>query len=195
MKQLPQKDIDSAAKLLEEGEIVAVPTETVYGLAVSFKDHDAIEKLLKLKKRPVGSGKTLSLMLPDVSTIRDFADLSHHEYNLALRYFPGELTMIFNKNKSFKHSYFDNFDTIGIRIPAHTYMLKLLKKAGPLLVTSANPRGEAACLSSGEVRKRMPDIRAVVRGKSGNSPPSTILDIRNDEPKILRQGSLLILHF
>ena len=195
MKQLSQRDTAGAAKILKDGGVIAVPTETVYGLAAALDSEKAIKKLLEIKERPVGSGKICSLMLPSVTSIRDFAKVSNLEYNLALRYFPGELTMIFNKQANFKNSYFDNFDTIGIRIPAHKYMLSLLKKTGPLLVTSANPRGESACCSDSEVRKRLPKIDSVVRGKAGNSLPSTILDIRNGEPKILRQGGLLIVHY
>ena len=195
MKQISQRDTAGATKILKDGGVVAVPTETVYGLAVALDSEKGIKKLLEIKERPVGSGKICSLMLPSVASIREFAKISTREYNLALRYFPGELTMIFNKLDSFKHSYFDNFDTIGIRIPAHKYMLSLLKKTGPLLVTSANPRGESACKSDSEVKKRLPKIDTVVRGKSGNSLPSTILDIRDGEPKILRQGGLLIIHY
>lgn len=195
MKQISQRDTAGVAKILKDGGVVAVPTETVYGLAVALDSEKGIKKLLEIKERPVGSGKICSLMLPSVASIREFAKISTREYNLALRYFPGELTMIFNKLDSFKHSYFDNFDTIGIRIPAHKYMLSLLKKTGPLLVTSANPRGESACKSDSEVKKRLPNIDTVVRGKSGNSLPSTILDIRDGEPKILRQGGLLIIHY
>lgn len=195
MKQISQRDTAGVVKTLKDGGVVAVPTETVYGLAVALDSEKGIKKLLEIKERPVGSGKICSLMLPSVASIREFAKISHLEYNLALRYFPGELTMIFNKLDSFKHSYFDNFDTIGIRIPAHKYMLSLLKKTGPLLVTSANPRGESACKSDSEVKKRLPNIDTVVRGKSGNSLPSTILDIRDGEPKILRQGGLLIIHY
>lgn len=195
MKQISQRDTASAAKILKDGGILAVPTETVYGLAVSLDSEKGIKKLLELKERPVGSGKVLSLMLPSVKDIEKYANISHIEQNLALRYFPGELTMIFDKRADFKHEYFDNFNTLGIRIPAHKYMLSLLKKAGPLLVTSANPRGEAACHSGSEVKRRLPKVDSVVRGSSGNSLPSTILDIRDGEPKILRQGGLLIIHY
>ena len=195
MKQISQRDTAGAAKILKDGGVIAVPTETVYGLAASLDSKKGIEKLLKIKDRPVGSGKICSLMLPSVKDIEKFANISHVEYNLALRYFPGELTMIFDKRADFKHSYFDNFDTLGIRIPAHKYMLSLLKKTGPLLVTSANPRGEAACHSGSEVKKRLPKVDSIVRGNSGNSLPSTILDIRDGVPKILRQGGLLIIHF
>lgn len=195
MKVLGARDIAGAKQILDDGGIISVPTETVYGLAASLKNIDGIKKLCKLKKRPVKSGKILTVMVSDVKQIEEYAVLTNQERALALRYFPGELTMIFEKRADFKHEYFDNFDTIGIRIPEHQYMLKLLQKTGPLVVTSANPRGEEACLEANEVKKRLPSIDAVVRGKSGRNLPSTILDIRSGIPHILRQGGLLIVHF
>jgi L-threonylcarbamoyladenylate synthase len=195
MKMLGDKDIAAAKQILDDGGIVSVPTETVYGLAASLNSEVGIEKLLKIKQRPVGSGKILTVMVRSVKDIEKYAVLSKQERALALHYFPGELTMIFEKRADFDNKYFNNFNTIGIRIPEHAYMLKLLEKTGPLVVTSANPRGEVACRSSQEVKKRLPAVDAVVRGKSGLNLPSTILDIRSGIPHILRQGGLLIVHY
>ena len=195
MKLLGVKDFAGAKQILDDGGVVSVPTETVYGLAASLNSEKGIEKLLRIKKRPVGSGKILTVMVPEVDDIEKFAILTKQERELALRYFPGELTMIFEKRADFDNKYFNNFDTIGIRIPEHKYMLELLKKTGPLVVTSANPRGEAACTTSKEVKARLRDIDAVVRGTSGKNLPSTILDIRTGIPHIIRQGGLLIVHY
>lgn len=195
MKMLGAKDIAGAKQILDDGGVIAVPTETVYGLAASLKNIDGIKKLCKLKKRPIDSGKMLTVMMADVNQIEEYAVLTKQERALALRYFPGELTMIFEKRADFNHEYFDNFNTIGVRIPEHEYMLKLLQKTGPLVVTSANPRGEEACLEANEVKKCLPSVDAIVRGKSGRNLPSTILDIRSGIPHILRQGGLLIVHY
>lgn len=195
MKMLGAKDISAVKQILNDGGVVSVPTETVYGLAAALDNTKGIEKLLKLKKRPVGSGKILTVMVRNVQEIEKYAVLSKQERALAIRYFPGELTMIFEKRADFNHEYFNNFDTIGIRIPEHKYMLKLLEKTGPLVVTSANPRGEEACLSAQEVKKRLPSVDGIVRGKAGMNLPSTILDIRSGIPHVLRQGGLLIVHY
>jgi len=195
MKVISQKDKEQAADILRNGGILGVPTETVYGIAGSLESKEGIDKLIKIKKRPIGGDKCFTLMLPSVKDIPRFADISRQEANLSRRYFPGELTMIFNKNPDFRNYYFDNFNTIGIRIPAHKYMLELLEKTGPLLVTSANPRSEAPCLDSKEFKIRLPKADAVVRGSSGNSLPSTILDIRSSIPHIIRQGGLLIVQY
>ena len=192
---IARRDKKAAATALNQGGILAVPTETVYGLAVRLDDDNAILKLLLLKDRAIGSGKVLTIMLPDASLIPNYAEIDRRRMNLARHYFPGELTMVLKKNPAFKNSYFDHFDTVGIRIPAHSYMLDLLKKTGPLLVTSANPRGEAPCMSANEVKKRLHGLSGIVTGRAGGSLPSTIIDWSGEEPHQIRAGGLLIVHY
>ncbi len=195
MELISQTNKSGAAKILKKGGILAVPTETVYGLAVSLNNEAAILKLLTLKDRAVDSGKVLTIMVPSVKSIKDYAEINHRQMRLARHYFPGELTLILRKNADFQHVYFNNFDTVGIRIPANDYMLKLMEETGPLLVTSANPRGEQPCMHSSEVETRIKSIDGIVRGKAGGSLPSTIIDWSADEPRQIRAGGLLIVHF
>ena len=195
MKLIGRTDIATAKTTLENGGILAVPTETVMGLAVSIKSEAAIDKLLDLKKRAIGSGKVLTIMVASVDEISKYAFLSEEQKAFARHYFPGELTLILEKNPSFSHPYFDHFSTIGIRIPAHSYMLKLLRKTGPLLVTSANPRGEKPCMSDEEVKQRLPEIKTCVKGSAGGSLPSTIIDWSGSMPRQVRAGGLLIVHY
>jgi L-threonylcarbamoyladenylate synthase len=195
MRLVSIEDRASAISILNQGGILAVPTETVYGLAVRLDNEPAILKLLTLKDRPVDSGKILTIMLPSIKDIPDFAEATRAHMNLARHYFPGELTLILKKNPRFRHVYFDNFDTVGIRIPDSDYMLELLRETGPLLVTSANPRGEAPCMHSREVQSRLKTIDGVIRGHAGGSLPSTIIDWSGDEPRQLRAGGLMIIHY
>lgn len=195
MSLIAQEDKNAAVAILNKGGILAVPTETVYGLAVRLDNANAIKKLLNLKNRSIDSGKILTVMLPSVNNIPDFAKISRRQMNMARHYFPGELTLVLKKNPEFRHVYFDNFDTVGIRIPAHEYMLDLLRATGPLLVTSANPRGEKPCLHSKEVQERIKNIDGIIRGKSGGSLPSTIIDWSEPEPRRIRAGGLLIVRY
>jgi len=195
MRSVSQRNIKNAKDILEKGGILGVPTETVYGLAVKADNVQAIKKLLNLKNRAVGSGKVLTMMVADVDEMRKYANMTWQTTNLARRYFPGELTMILPKRKGFLNPYFNNFETIGIRIPEHEYMLNLLRETGPLLVTSANPRGEMPCRSSSELIERIPTVDAVVNGKAGGNLPSTIIDFTGDEPRPIRQGGLLIVRY
>ena len=195
MKYVSKGYIEDAKKALNRGDILAVPTETVYGLAVKLDNTAAIRKLLNLKNRQIDSGKVLTMMVADVDDIKKYALVNRKTMNLARHYFPGELTLILPKRRAFKHPYFDHFDTVGIRIPDHKYLLELLRSTGPLLVTSANPRGEAPCRDSKEVAKRLPMVDTVVEGESGGNIPSTVIDWTEEEPISIRQGGLLIVRY
>ncbi len=195
MRYVSDKDMQTALKALDEGAILGVPTETVYGLAVKADNTEAIKKLLALKKRPVGGDKVLTMMVASVDDMFKYAKMNRSITNFARHYFPGELTMILPKNEKFTNPYFDKIDTVGIRIPEHKYMLDLLKESGPLLVTSANPRGERPCYSSKELADRLPDVDMIVQGEAGGSLPSTIIDFTQNEPRPIRQGGLLIVRY
>ncbi len=195
MKYVSEDDRQIAVEALNKGAILGVPTETVYGLAVKADNTEAIKKLLNLKERPLGSGKVLTMMVADVDEMFKYAKMNRRMTNFARHYFPGELTMILPKSEAFSHPYFDKVQTIGIRIPQHKYMLDLLRETGPLLVTSANPRGERPCFTGKEVAKRMPSVDMVVDSKAGGSIPSTIIDFTQDDPYPVRQGGLLIVRY
>lgn len=196
MKVFKQENLEGVMKALDQGDIIAVPTETVYGLAVRADNDDAIQKLLNLQHSSTDSVKVLSLMLPEVQHISRYAEFEGTARNVAQRFMPGELTIVLPKKADFDHKYFDYFSTVGIRIPDHEYMLTLLGKVGALLVTSAIPKDEDPCMTSDDIRERMPGVDAVVSGKAGGSIPSTVIEFSNDhEPAVLRQGGLLIVHY
>jgi L-threonylcarbamoyladenylate synthase len=191
MLQINQNDLKTTLKVLKNGGILAVPTETVYGLAVKFDYPEAISKLKKLKNRPEESAKIFTLMISDRNQIKNYGILTQFESEIAEKYFPGELTLVLNKNPSFKNPYFDHFESIGIRIPAHDFMLNLLQKSGPLIVTSANYAGEAPALKSQDLNNML-EIDGIIKGESNGNPPSTVIKVENGEIKILRQGGLKI---
>jgi len=192
MQYLTRTQLKLAQQLLDSGAVLAVPTETVYGLAVKYDHPTAIAKLLQLKDRKTQNDtKVLTLMLADRDQIADFAILSPRATQIAKQHFPGELTMVLPKNPGFHNCYFDHFDTIGIRIPNHAYMLKLLRLTGPLLVTSANQRGATPCHNAKAVAQQLPTIDAIVTGRAGGGLPSTVISINNHKLAVLRQGSLV----
>ena len=195
MKYVSETEQKVIMQALKNGAIVGVPTETVYGLAVRADNTEAIKKLLHLKNREIDSGKVLTMMVADVDDMKKYVNMNRRSTNIARHYFPGELTLVLKKNDDWSHPYFDNFGTVGIRIPNHRFMLDLLRKTGPLLVTSANPRGEKPCRTSKELGKRMPSVDMIVDGECENGLPSTVLDLTGEKPRALRQGGLLIVHY
>ncbi len=176
--------------MLAAGGVVALPTETVYGLAVEYDNEKAVRKLIKIKDRAPESGKVFALMLADVSQIKKYAVIDGIARDVVRRHLPGELTLVLPRRLDFRNSYYDKFYTIGIRIPIDPWLRGLLLRSGPLIVTSANLRGEPPAESGDEVRASLLELDAVVAGVSGGQPPTTVAEVRDGEVRILRQGGL-----
>ena len=159
---------------LSHGKIVTVPTETVEGYAVSLKSEKAIKDLMELKDRDFDSGKIFTLVPENKAAIKNYAIIPETAKPLIDHYFPGELTLILQKNPHFHNFYYDHFDTIGLRIPDHPLFAEILPETGPLILTSANKRG------------------GTPKSLTGHKP-STIVDFTTgNTPRILRQGDLRI---
>lgn len=153
--------------------IITVPTETVEGYAVKLDDEQGIKDLMRLKDRGFDSGKIFTLVPQTPAEISHYVIIPATAKSLIDRHVPGELTLILPKNPNFRHFYYDHFDTIGIRIPDYAPFQEVLKRTGPLILTSANPRGGTPKSITGHA-------------------PSTIIDCTSKTPKILRQGNLKI---
>lgn len=170
-RQLDNQATEEIIAALNAGQIATVPTETVEGYAVRLGDTNAIHELMRLKDRDYNSGKVFTLVPESMQQIGRFAIIPEHARSIIERYIPGELTAILPKNPNFHHPYYDHYGTIGIRIPDHPLFAKILPSTGPLLLTSANPRGGAPHSITGHL-------------------PSTIIDFTTDTPRIIRQGNL-----
>lgn len=156
--------------------IFTVPTETVEGYAVRLDDEHGIKELMRIKERDFDSGKVFTLVPENPAAIKNYALVPVAAQPLIEKYIPGELTLILPKNPNFRHFYYDNFNTIGIRIPDYAPFQKILASTGPLVLTSANPKGGTPKSITGHL-------------------PSTIIDYTGKIPKILRQGNLQISLF
>lgn len=190
MKVYDQTQINDIAHEIELGKVVALPTETVYGLAVLADDIEAIKKLSVLKRR--AENKKYALMLDSPEQIPNFAKVDEFAKEFISKYLPGELTLVLPKNSDYKNTYFADSSTIGIRIPNDDFLRQVLAKSGPVLVTSANISGEPPCLTSQEVMEKLPEVDVIVEGKAGNHPPTTVTELKNCQIIIHRQGSLKI---
>ena len=194
MIQISPEQTKDLIKALKHGEVVALPTETVFGLAIALNSAKALEKLIYLKRRDLNSGKVFTLVPESRDEIRNYAVLNKLSREYIAKYIPGEITLILNKNPEFNHPYFNHFTTVGVRIPASPLFDKILKEAGPLLLTSANPRGDQPAISSDEVVRNLPKVDVVVEGRTIEGKlPSTVVDLTSKEPRIIRQGDLKVL--
>ena len=194
MIQTSPEHVSDIIKSLKKGQVVALPTETVYGLAISLNSAQALEKLIYLKRRDLNSGKIFTLVPESKDTIGDYVILNKTAREYIGKYVPGELTIILNKNPDFSHPYFNHFSTIGIRIPASPLFAQILPETGPLLLTSASPRGDQPAISSDEIIKTLPKVDLLVEGRTKEGKlPSTVLDLTGKKPLVIRQGDLNVL--
>lgn len=186
------EQLDQAARLLKNGELVAVPTETVYGLAGNGLDEDAVRAIYETKGRP--ERKPLSLMVPDVSAMElCCTDVPEQAKFLAERFWPGPLTIILKAQPVVPPTVRASGDTVGLRCPDHPMTLELLRKAGiPFAAPSANPSGAPSPKTAAEVGAYFNGkIAAVIDGGAcGLGFESTLIDMTRTPFQILRQGAL-----
>ena len=184
-----KKDLEETVELLKSGAVVAFPTDTVFGIGVIYNDAQAIAKMKKAKGRD--ASKPFPLMVADLKQLEEVACIGDRERRIAQKYTPGALTLVLKRKDTVSRESVNGFDTIAIRIPDDRFVLKLLKKAGPMFVTSANISGMPAACNENEVLRQLEGrIEAVVRGKAGTGVASTIIDCTGEELKCLREGTI-----
>jgi len=192
-RRLPGDAADEAAALLRAGGLVAVPTETVYGLAADAADDEAVARLYAAKGRP--SFNPLIVHVADTEAARDLVVPTPLFDQLANAFWPGPLTLVAKRNPSAKISALATagLDTVAVRVPGHPVARAVLKAFGsPLVMPSANPSGRLSPTRAADVIADMAGrIDAVVDGGSCTAGlESTVIDASGDHPAILRAGAL-----
>lgn len=181
-----------AAQLIRRGRLVAVPTETVYGLAGNGLDESAVKEIYEVKGRP--EVKPLSLMVPGAEAMELYCeDVPRQAKALAERFWPGPLTIVLKAKDSVPQIVRAGGDTVGLRCPDHELTLETLRLAGvPFAAPSANPSGAPSPKSAGEVMGYFDgQIAAVIDGGDcGIGRESTIIDMSAEPYRFLRHGAL-----
>ena len=183
-----KENINEVIDLLNHDEVVAFPTETVFGLGVKFSHLEALEKIYEIKHR--SHSKAISLMIYDPKDIEKYAYVNENAQKLIDHFMPGMITLVLKKKSILSDDFTAGYDTIGIRIPDDPFVLKLLKDVGPMLVTSANISGQETLLNDQEVYKQFKGkIKMIVKGKCKNTRASTVIKV-DEDVTILRQGCI-----
>ncbi|MBR0385707.1 MAG: threonylcarbamoyl-AMP synthase, partial [Erysipelotrichaceae bacterium] len=186
---LRKKDFSKITSLLKAGEIVAFPTDTVFGIGVIYNDGKAVEKMKEAKGRD--ASKPFPLMVSGIKQLDEIAWIGEREKKIAEVFMPGALTLVLRRKDTINKELVNGLDTIAIRIPDDYFVLRLLRKTGPMFVTSANLSGEPAGNTHEEVLQQLDGrIAAVVKGRAQLQVASTIIDCTGDQLKCLREGSL-----
>lgn len=186
------KDIRQAAKLLKEGNLVAIPTETVYGLAADASNKDALHKLFDAKGRP--RNHPVIVHIASAAQLTDWVtEVPPSAHQLAEKFWPGPLTMIFKKKPHVLDDVTGGQDTVAIRVPRHETALKLLQEfGGGLAAPSANRFGKLSPTQAADVANEFDTEVAYVLdgGTCDVGIESTIVDMSGDQPRVLRPGML-----
>ena len=185
------KDISKAVGLLNAGELVAIPTETVYGLAGNIYSEKAIQSIFKTKQRPFFN--PLIVHISSIEHLESLVDYIPPKAKLLAEIFwPGPITLVLKKKSTVPDIITAGKDTVAVRIPDHPVTLELLKQLSfPLAAPSANPFSSISPTTAKHVEDYFKDnLKMVLDGgdcKSGIE--STIIGFENDLPVILRLGS------
>jgi len=190
-KTLSQQQFNEIIALVKQGEVVAFPTDTVFGVGVRYDDLNAIKKMRIAKQRD--ANKPFPLMVASVDQLDTVSYIGERERKIASFFMPGALTLILKKKECISNEATLGKDTIAIRIPNDEFALKLLNAVGPMWVTSANMSNSEECNNDKEVLAQLDNrISAVVKGEAKSHISSTIIDCTGSELKCLRQGEITL---
>lgn len=185
-------NLDRAAELLRAGELVGMPTETVYGLAADARSPQAVARIFAAKGRP--ADHPLIVHLPDVAQLGRWArEIPEHAWQLAETLWPGPLTLILRRTADVPDAVTGGQDTVGLRIPQHPVALALLRRFGSgLAAPSANRFGRISPTTAADVEEELGDRVALILdgGPCTVGIESTILDLSRERPVILRPGAI-----
>jgi L-threonylcarbamoyladenylate synthase len=185
-------ELHTAAAVITGGGLVAVPTETVYGLAANGLDSSAVAKIYQVKGRP--EAKPISLLVSGMADVEKFCrDIPAAAYTLAERFWPGPLTMILYRTAAVPDIVTSGGETVGVRCPDHGMTLELIQQSGvPLAAPSANLSGAPSPKDIDSVLETFDGKIncAVDGGPCAMGIESTIVDLTVWPPKILRMGGL-----
>lgn len=186
-----KSEILHAAEILRHGELVAFPTETVYGLGADATNAAAIRKIFAAKGRPATN--PLIVHVAEASIARRYAAVwPDAAQRLAERFWPGPLTLVLPKHPSIVREATAGLDTVGLRCPDHPLALALLRQFdGPIAAPSANRSTRVSPTTAQHVRDEMgPDLFILDGGPCPVGIESTVLDLVSERPRILRPGAI-----
>jgi L-threonylcarbamoyladenylate synthase len=182
----------AAAVIVRDGGIVALPTDTVYGIGVALDTPGGIERLFHVKQRPPDKG--VMLLLGDATQAATFGVMTPAANALADACWPGGLTLVLAQRAdvTLPAVLTGGARTIGLRVPDHATPRALARLIGPLPVTSANVSGQPEARDAEEIQAILGDaIEAIIDGgPATGGPASTVVDVSTDRPTILREGAI-----
>ena len=190
MKQR-ESAISAASLAVQRGELIVMPTDTVYGVAADAFDPAAVKALLQAKGR--GREMPPPVLVSAATTIDALAvNVPAYARTLVEKFWPGPLTLVCHQQTSLQWDLGDTRGTVAIRMPDHEIAREILERTGPLAVSSANTTGSPAATEPAEAMRMLSEHVAVVvdAGTSPGGEASTIIDVTGENGRVLRRGAL-----
>ncbi len=183
------RQINRIVEGLRQGNVIAYPTDTLYGLGCNIFNSKGIKRLYQLKKRD--ARKPFSFICPDISDISNYCQVSNFAYRIMKRHLPGPYTFVLNATRQVPTLLMTRQKTVGIRIPDNPVALAIVRELGhPLVTTSVNESGEEPLVDPFEIEDHFGHaLDLVVDGGIILSDPSTVISLIDDKIEVLRQGS------
>lgn len=169
-------------------KVIVFPTDTVYGIGCLYQDLESVNRIYDIKNRDFL--KPMAILCASIDQVKSLIkDKTHLDSDL-IRFWPGKLTLIFEKHPDISDLITSGMNTIGLRIPDDQTTLALLKKYGPMVVTSLNEANQPPILKFKDALKYESLVDYVIKGEDLNNQPSTVYDTINKI--VLRQGDIII---
>jgi L-threonylcarbamoyladenylate synthase len=180
--------LDAAVAAIARGGVIAIPTDTVFGLACHPSNAAAVDRIYAIKQRP--ADLELTLLSATLADIEEDVELNPAARTLAAAYWPGALSIICEL-RARRWAIPRTGTTLSVRVPDHPIALEILRRTGPLATTSANRHGETAAITAAEVTAALGgEVDAVVEGGHCGGLASTIIDCTYFPPRVLREGPI-----
>lgn len=194
LKCTDSRAVEIAAQKLRIGNVIGIPTDTVYGLACNANNHEAIRELYEIKGR--NESKPVAICVPTIKDLRHWSEASHLQNDLLEKLLPGAVTIVLKRSKNLDNPYLNNgIERIGIRIPKFEFIQKVSEMCEfPIALTSANRSSEKSTLHIDEFRPLWPYLGVVFDGgqlgiTEEQRAASTVIDLsKSGYFKIIRNG-------
>lgn len=185
-------DFADVLAALGRGDVVALPTDTVYGVAASLSRPEAVAALFTLKRRP--ESVALPILIEGTDSLTTLGvTFDERATRLAARFWPGPLTIIASAPAQLARVVRSSRDVVGVRVPNDATVLTLLRESGPLVVTSANEHGAPPCTSAAEVLATFEgrdELFGVFDDGTRNAAVSSVIDLSGPDVRVLRLGAI-----
>jgi L-threonylcarbamoyladenylate synthase len=191
--QQRDEGLAAAASAVQEGQLVVLPTDTVYGVGADAFNPAAVSALLAAKGR--GRNMPPPVLVGSVRAAAALAEsLGAFGQDLIDEFWPGPLTLVFRSSPTLLWDLGETMGTVAVRMPLHPVTLDLLRRTGPMAVSSANRHGLPAATTADEAQEQLGEAISVYLdgGPCADNVPSTILDLTGSVPKMLRAGALSV---